>query len=135
MCYHPQVSFPATSMHIEHFEKGIRYSDQELLLLAKKLGKMATYCKRLKDESSVIRVEAERRETKKEADGVKVMITIELPKKQMRAESRKASVIEALDRAVEKLEPQLIKYKELGTGKGRARKALMRERKSSRRAA
>lgn len=110
-------------MHIEHFEKGVRYTDQELLILARKLGKMATYCRRLKDEASVIRIEAERRETKKESDMVKVMITVELPKKVMRAESRKASVIEAVDRAVEKLEPQLLKYKELHTRVGRVRQA------------
>lgn len=110
-------------MHIEHFEKGVRYTDEELLVLARKLGKMATYCRRLKDEASVIRVEAERRETKKESDMVKVMITVELPKKIMRAESRKATVIEAVDRAVEKLEPQLLKYKELHTRVGRVRQA------------
>lgn len=110
-------------MHIEHFEKGVRYTDQDLLVLARKLGKMATYCRRLKDESSVIRVEAERRPTKKAADEIKVMITVELPQKILRAESRKKSVVEAMDRAVEKLEPQLIKYKELHTKKGRVRQA------------
>jgi ribosomal subunit interface protein len=103
-------------MHIEHFEKGIRYSDRELLLLARKLGKMATYCSRLKDEASVIRVEAERRPTKKAQDEVKVMITVELPRKVLRAESRKGTVVEAVDRCVEKLEPQLLKYKEVHMG-------------------
>ncbi len=101
-----------------------------MLVMARKLGKMATYCRRLKDESSVIRVEAERRATKKTSDEVKVMITVELPKKILRSESRKSTVIEAMDRAVEKLEPQLIKYKELHTGKGRAREARMRDRVS-----
>lgn len=115
--------YPLNPMHIEHFEKGIRYNDKELLILARKLGKMATYCSRLKDESSVIRVEAERRESKKENDEVKVMITVTLPQKVLRAESRKKTVVEAMDRAVEKLEPQLIKYKELNTRKGRVRKA------------
>lgn len=116
-------------MQIEHFEKGLRYTDKELLMLARKLGKMATYCGRLKDESSVIRVEAEQRETKKQNDEIKVMITVQLPKKQFRAESRKASVIEAVDRAVEKLEPQLIKYKELHTSKGRASAVQKRNRR------
>lgn len=109
-------------MHIEHYEKGLHYTDRELLLLAKKLGKMATYCSRLKDASSVIRVEAERRPTKKARDEVKVMIAVELPGKVLHAESLKATVIEAIDRCVEKLEPQLIRYKEFHTRKGRARK-------------
>lgn len=117
------VLFPPCSMQIEHFEKGLTYTDKELLAVARRIGKLATYCSRLKDESSVIRVEAEKRDTKKESDMVKVMITIELPKKQFRAESRKAGVVEAFDRAAEKIEPQLIRYKEMTSQKGRVRKA------------
>lgn len=108
-------------MHIEHYEKNLRYTDEELLLLARKLGKMATYCRRLKDESSVIRVEAVRRPTKKQRDEVEVVIVVQLPGKTLTADSRKATVIEAVDRCVEKLEPQLLKFKEMHTGKGRVR--------------
>ena len=108
-------------MNIQHFEKGLSYNDQELLILARKIGKLATYCKRLKDEESAIRVEAERRETKKDRDQVKVTVTVELPKKTFRAESRRNRVIEAIDRAVEKIEPQLKRYKEQQTGRERAR--------------
>lgn len=109
-------------MHIEHYEKGVRYTDKDLLMLARKLGKLATYCRKIKDEASVIRVEAEQRETKKERDEVKVMINVQLPGKMFRAESRKKTIMEAVDRAVEKLEPQLIKYKDLNTRKGRMQK-------------
>ncbi len=110
-------------MNIQHFEKGLTYNDQELLILAKKIGKMATYCKKLKDEDSMIRVEAERRPTKKNRDQVKVMISVDLPRKTFRAESRRNKVIEAVDRAMEKLEPQLKRYKEEGMGKERARRS------------
>jgi ribosomal subunit interface protein len=122
----PSVSSPTCSMHIEHFEKGVRYTDKELLQVARKIGKMATYCGRLKDESSVIRVEAEHRPTKKQADEVHVMITVALPQKTFRSESRKAQVLEAFDRAVEKLEPQLLEYKERRLQKGKARTAARR---------
>ena len=105
-------------MHVEHFEKGIRYDDRELLLLVKKIGRLATYCRRLKDEGSSIRVEAERRDTKKDRDQVKVMITIHLPKKMLRAESRKPLVLDALDSCIEKLEPQIKKYKEMHLARG-----------------
>jgi ribosomal subunit interface protein len=108
-------------MNIQHFEKDLHYSDKELMILARKIGKLATYCKRLKDEASFIRVEAERRETKKDRDQVKVMITVELPQKQLRAESRRNKVIDALDRCIEKLEPQLKRYKEKNTAKTLAR--------------
>lgn len=113
-------------MHIEHFERGLRYSDRELLLLARKLGKLATYCKTLKDESSVIRVEADRSPTKKKQDEVMVTITVELPRARLQAISRKQAVIEAVDRAVEKIEPQLVRYKEKHTGKERARRERRR---------
>jgi ribosome-associated translation inhibitor RaiA len=100
-------------MHVEHYEKNVLYTDRDLLLLAKKLGKLATYCEKLKDESSIIRVEAESRQTKKERDQVKVMVTLTLPKKVLRAESRRPRVLDALDRCIEKLKPQVIEYKEM----------------------
>ena len=108
-------------MHIEHFEKDVTYSDTELLLLVKKVGRLATYCSKLKDEASSIRVETERRDTKKNRDQVKVMITVHLPKKTLRAESRKFEALDALDSCVEKLEAQIKKYKEMHTGLGKAR--------------
>ena len=109
-------------MNIQHFEKGLSYNDQELLILVKKIGKLATYCKKLKDADSTIRVEAERRPTKKNRDQVKVMVTVELPRRILRAESRRNRVIEAVDRAIEKMEPQIKRYKEEGTRRERAKR-------------
>jgi ribosomal subunit interface protein len=107
-------------MNVQHFERGLHYSDRDLILLARKIGRLATYCKRLKDASSCIRVEAERRPTKKNMDQVKVMITVDLPRKQLRAESRRKSPLDAVDRCMEKLEPQIKRYKEMHTGRGKA---------------
>lgn len=100
-------------MHIQNFEKGIQYSDRERILFARKIGRLARYCEAIKDESSVIRVEAERRPTKKERDRVKLVIQIDLPSKILRAESRRPTALEALDRCLEKLEPQIKRYKEM----------------------
>ncbi|MEQ1849298.1 MAG: HPF/RaiA family ribosome-associated protein [Candidatus Peribacteraceae bacterium] len=110
-------------MNVEHFEKGLHYSDQDLILLATKIGKLATYCKKLKDEGSWIRVEAERRDTKKASDQTKVMITVHLPKKMLRVESRKLKALDAVDSCIEKLEKQIKSYKEMHTGKGQAQLA------------
>jgi len=99
-------------MNIQHFEKGFHYSDKELIKIAKKIGKLATYCKKVKDESSYIRVDAERRDTAKKSDSIKVAMTIKLPKKVLRAETRKTDSLEAVDRCVEKLKSQVLKYKE-----------------------
>lgn len=115
-------------MHVEHFEKGVSYNDQELILLAKKVGRLATYCRFLKDESSSIRVEAFRRDTKKAFDQFKVIVTIILPKKVLRSESRKPDVLDALDSCVEKLEEQIKWYKEVHTGKAKVR-AFRKERR------
>ena len=107
-------------MKVLHYEKGLRYSDAQLVLLARKLGRLATYCKKLQDASSAIRVEAMRRATEKTRDRVKVMVTVELPRKLLRAESRRDDVMDAIDRCIEKLEPQIKRYKELHTRKGYA---------------
>lgn len=103
-------------MRILHFEKNVFYNDRELILLARKVGRLATYCQRLKDESSCIRIEAQRRPTKKDRDAVKVMVQVDLPHKILRAESRRNSALEALDRCIEKLEPQIKRYKEMRSG-------------------
>jgi ribosomal subunit interface protein len=111
-------------MNVQHFEKGLHYNDRDLLLLARKIGKLATYCKRVKDEASLIRVEAERRPTKKDRDQVKVMITVDLPGKQLHAESRRKTPIDALDRCIEKMEPQIKRYKDRFLGREKIRRSI-----------
>ncbi len=113
-------------MHVEHFEKNVRYNNEELILLAKKIGRLATYCRFLKDDGSSIRVEAEKRDTKKNRDQVKVMVSVRLPKKILRVESRKYMPLEALDSCIEKLEGQISKYKEMHSGKSKAHMAARR---------
>ncbi len=106
------ASFPSYIMNIQHVEKGFHYSDKELVKIAKKIGKLATYCKKIKDESSYIRVDAERRDTEKKRDAIKVAMTVSLPGKVLRAESRRDESLEAVDRCIEKLKTQVLKYKE-----------------------
>ena len=115
-------------MNIQHFEKGLTYSENERLIMARKIGKLATYCEKLQDEDSSIRIESERRETKKSQDEVKVMVTVILPKKTFRAESRRNKVIDAFDRVMKKITPQLKRYKEEHTGRQKAHMEKRRER-------
>lgn len=119
-------------MKIQNYEKDFQYTDRQRKTMARKIGKLATICSKVKDESSLIRVDAEKRPTKKERDAIKLTITMELPKKWMRAESRRADVIEALDRCIEKLEPQLERYKEehLASGKKGERRKVAKRRAS-----
>ncbi len=116
-------------MNIQHFEKGLHYTDRELILFARKLGKLATYCEKLKDEASFIRIEADRRETKKKQDQVKVMITVSLPRGMLRAESRRIKAIDAVDRAIEKIKPQISRYKETHTGRQAAHRMMRRKKR------
>ena len=117
-------------MHIQHFEKGITFTDHDRVIFARKIGKLATYCSRVKDESSVIKVEAERRQTKKERDMVKMAIQVDLPKKVLRAESRRATALDALERCLDKLYHQIEKYKEMNV-KGPAGSRRMRKKRSA----
>ena len=109
-------------MKVLHFEKNYHYNDRDLLSVARKVGKLATYCKRIKDESSQIRIDTENRATQKSKDAIKMSVTVELPGKTLRAESRKSTVLEAVDRCMEKLEPQVKKYKEQQLQKKKSRK-------------
>lgn len=98
-------------MHIVHYEKGYFYTTRELLLLARKVGRLARYCQKMKDEGSLITVETISRDTKKRQDSVKVVIMVTLPKKTLRAESRRPQALDAIDRCIEKLESPIEKYK------------------------
>jgi len=109
-------------MNIQHFEKGFDFSDHQRTLVERKVKKLATYCKRIKDEGSFIRIEANNRRTKKGRDQMKVTVTVELPRKVLRAESRRPDPVIAVDRCVEKLGPQIKKYKELNTQRERAKR-------------
>jgi len=117
-------------MNIQHFEKDFHFTDAELLLAARKIGKLATLCRRMKDEGSWIRLEVEKRGTKKTKDEIKVTVIVHLPKKMLSAESRRSDVIDALDRCIDKLEPQVKKYKELHTGRGQTQRKDLRKKNS-----
>lgn len=130
--YGASTIFRIHTMHVEHFEKGVRYNDEELMLLAKKISRLATYCRFLKDDGSSIRVEAQRSDTKKDRDQVAVAVTVRLPKKILRVESLKYKPLEALDRCIEKLEEQIKEYKEMHSGRARAHKVARLKKKMER---
>lgn len=118
-------------MRIVHYGKGYQYTDRERLLLAKKIGRLARYCERIKDEGSLITVETISRDTKKQWDSVKVVIMITLPHKTLRAESRRPEALDAVDRCTEKLESQVEKYKEMHGSRAKAARMFLRHQKRS----
>ena len=119
-------------LRVTHYEKGYIYTASELMMVAKKIGRLSRYCKRMMDESSLMRVETVSRDTKKRRDSVKVVMTIILPHKTLRAESRKSKALDAIDRCCEKLESQLERYKETHAGGKEQRRKARRKSRSSR---
>lgn len=99
-------------LHVTHYEKGYVYTASQLLMLAKKVGRLSRYCRTIMDESSMINIETVSQDTKKHRDSVMVMITIRLPHQMLRAESRKGAALYGIDRCVEKLESQIERYKQ-----------------------
>jgi ribosomal subunit interface protein len=113
-------------MRLTHYEKGYTYTTRELLLLARKIGRLARYCRRMTDESSLLTVETISRDTKKQRDSVKVMITIRLPRKTLRSTSRRPQALEAIDRCCDKLESQIERYKEVHGSRAKAARRVAR---------
>lgn len=109
-------------LRVTHYEKGYIYTASELLMMAKKIGRLSRYCRKIMDESSHIKVETISRATKKRRDSVKVMVTIILPHKTLRAESRRKTALGAIDRCCEKLESQIEKYKDAHLRRSQARR-------------
>jgi ribosome-associated translation inhibitor RaiA len=113
-------------MHVLHYEHGLTYTTSELLLLARKLGKLGTYCQRLKDDASHLRLEAEAHDSAKAKDRTIVKLTVTLPKATLHAEANGAKALDAVDRCLAKMLPQLKRYKEMHTGRDAAHRLARR---------
>ncbi len=99
-------------MNIQHHEVGFKLTDEERMHMAEKLGHLAHYCKYMMDESTKIFVSSELRDTEKAKDRMKVSITIEFHDHTERADSRREMLLASFDRCIEKLEPQVKRYKD-----------------------
>ena len=92
--------------------KKLTLTEEEQAYIEKKMEKISDLSKRIKDESSEIKVEIDRDDTKATEDSLSCAITIIIPKETLRAESHGTFVKEVVDIAKKKLIPQIEKYKE-----------------------
>jgi len=99
-------------MQVNIHTKGLNLSDEEKNYILKKMEKISSLAKRIKDESSTIKVEIDKDKTKSEQDSIHCIINLHVPKETIRAESRAAWVKEAVDLTKKKLLPQIEAYKE-----------------------
>ena len=103
-------------MIIDIHAKGMQLTDEEREYIETKMEKITQLAKRMKDESSVIRVEIHHDKTKSKEDEITCIITITIPKDTLRSEVQASIVTEAVDKAKKMLIPQIEKYKEKFSG-------------------
>ncbi|MBT4936883.1 ribosome-associated translation inhibitor RaiA [Candidatus Peregrinibacteria bacterium] len=99
-------------MQIHTQAHGLKLTEEDREYIDMKMEKITTLSKRLKDDSSEIRVDIYHSPTKASDDEIRCTITLHIPKNTLRAESHGSKVHEALDLAKQKLIPQIEVYKE-----------------------
>lgn len=97
-------------IHIQAHHLHLNEEDMEYINM--KMEKITTLSKRLKDDSSEIRVDVYHNQTKSVEDEIQCTITLHVPKDTLRAEAHGSKVHEAVDLAKKKLIPQIEVYKE-----------------------
>lgn len=98
-------------MKINIHAKGLHLSEQETQYIDQKMEKVTSLAKRLKDESSEIRVEIDLNDTKSKDQAITCVITLFVPRSTIRGEAHGKLVTEAVDLAKQKLIPQIEAYK------------------------
>ena len=99
-------------MIITTHSKGLVLTDEEKAYIQTKVETLAKYADRIKDDSSELRTDIVRKDTKSSSDAVTCVITMTIPKSTLRAEAHGALVKEAFDLAKPKLKQQIDTYKE-----------------------
>lgn len=99
-------------MNIIINQKNITLSDSQLEFVNKKIEKLSKLSNAVKDESSEIKINISKHDTKQEEDQIEVSINLSLPMQDINAISRGITPEAALIDAREKIIVQLDKYKE-----------------------
>lgn len=86
-------------------------SAEQLQLIEAKVSHLADLAERIKDESSEIRVDLSHHQSRAAEDAYECHLTLFVPHAKMRAESRAESLENVVDQVIEKMKPQIEKYK------------------------
>jgi ribosomal subunit interface protein len=98
-------------MKIRIYEKDIKLTLKEEEYVQTKMEKLMTMAKRIKDESTELRVDIRKKETKDKDDSITCVITLYVPKDTLRVSENGSKINEAVDKAQETMFPQIEKYK------------------------
>jgi len=99
-------------MNINIVERNINLSEERRAMIKDKVSKLSHLADRVQDESTEIKIEVEHEESRVADEQDICKITIFVPQDTLRAEARSDSLINALDDAISKINPQLERYKD-----------------------
>ncbi len=91
--------------------KGLTLKKEEDEYIIAKMEKISTLAKRIKDESSEIKIDISHDVTKAKEESITCVIKVFVPKDTLVSEANGSIVTEALDLAKKQLIPQIEKYK------------------------
>jgi len=98
-------------MKIKIQTRGINLGDNREVVIRKKFERLSNFAHRISDESSEIRVDLAREESKKSDDAYVCILTMFVPQDTLRAEGRSGSLETAIDDVLEKIKGQIEHYK------------------------
>lgn len=98
-------------MQIKIHNKHMQLSSEQMELIEAKVAHLTDLADRIKDESSEIRVDLSHEQSRAAEDAYECHLTLFVPHATLRAESRAESLENVVDQVIEKMKPQIEKYK------------------------
>jgi len=98
-------------MKIKIQTRGVHLGEKREVVIRRKFEKLSNYAHRIADESSEIRVDLAREESRKREDAYVCILTLFVPQDTLRAESRSGSLETAIDEVLEKIKGPIEYYK------------------------
>lgn len=99
-------------MKIKLHTRGVKLEKEREKAIRKKFEKLDKFAARIGDESSEIRVELAREESRKNEDAFLCVLTIFVPNDTLRAESRSGTLETVVDDVLEKIKGPIERYKD-----------------------
>ena len=98
-------------MQIKIISQNLNLSDEQESFIREKVEKLSTYAARISDESTEIKVDLSRKQSKDPEDAQSCKLTLFVPGDTLRAEGRSESLRNVLDETIEKIKGQIERYK------------------------
>lgn len=99
-------------MELKIHTRGIKLGEKRAMAIRKKFEKLTNYAHRIADESSEMRVDLAREESRKNDDAYVCTLTLFVPNDTLRAQSRSGTLETAIDEVLEKIKGPIEYYKD-----------------------